>query len=178
MELSKIIIESKFSLGVLKFSFEHSSHNFTSRMAFVPASTSSVKRVGTGPAIRSPSQRVASIGHCARQIVGTLSLNRKITNITICEITKLRCLCEKTNRIAISFNCHFPCRCRKGGGWGVCAGGGGLLFERGCVIYTCYIQRIRYNNDVYSLAKFQYKTVSSQDFTRSNPISSVAPFCM
>jgi len=127
MELSKIIIESKFSLGVLKFSFEHSFHNFTSRMAFVPASTSSVKRVGTGPAIRSPSQRVASIGHCARQIVGTLSLNRKITNITICEITKLRCLCEKTNRIAISFNCHFPCRCREGGGWGVCAGGGGVF---------------------------------------------------
>ncbi|MFN9898926.1 MAG: hypothetical protein ACK55Z_09080, partial [bacterium] len=46
-------------------------------MAFVPASTSSVNRVGTGPAIRSPSQRVDSIGHCARQIVGTLSLNRK-----------------------------------------------------------------------------------------------------
>jgi hypothetical protein len=44
-------------------------------MAAVALSTSSVNRVGTGPAISSPSHMVASRGHFARQIVGTLSLN-------------------------------------------------------------------------------------------------------
>ncbi len=44
-------------------------------MAAVALSTSSVNSVGTGPAILSPSHMVASRGHFARHIVGTLSLN-------------------------------------------------------------------------------------------------------